>query len=144
MTKHHYCEFKHNPPETYGDCLRAAIAAMLDVQHIREVPHFFHDGCDGEIGFQRLKAYLNSRGLNTFFVVSADENFDDVLNFMETANPGVRYVLIGSTITEEHAICCAGNKILCNPSWVGSRLTGPANSGYWIIITAIPASLVDD
>lgn len=52
---------EHNPPESYGDCFRAALASVLgvDAQH---VPHFLEDGIT--VGWlDRLRAWCFARGL---------------------------------------------------------------------------------
>ena len=46
MTPTH-CITKHNPPHSYGDCLRACVATILDFDAL-DVPNFADAGVDAD------------------------------------------------------------------------------------------------
>lgn len=143
MSKYHHCRVKHKPPHTYGDCLRAAVASLLDVEETLSVPHFFEDGCDGRTGMERLREWLKTQGLAPFYVFFSEDRLEDVLFFMETVNPGVRYILTGSTENEDHSVIYAGDDLIHDPAWCAARLVGPASNGYWTALTVVPLSVTE-
>ena len=50
--------FLHDPDNgVWGDCQRTAIACILD-RDVEDVPHFFHDGCDGKTADKRIDDWL--------------------------------------------------------------------------------------
>ena len=49
---------KHDPENgLYGDCYRACVACLLNLE-VDQVPHFYHDGCNSEIGDKRCREWL--------------------------------------------------------------------------------------
>jgi hypothetical protein len=56
-------EFMHDPANgVYGDCMRAAIASLLDLPR-EEVPHFHEGTNDVTVFDRRVNAFLASKGL---------------------------------------------------------------------------------
>lgn len=143
MSKFHHCIVKHNPPDSYGDCFRAAVASLLDVPQIEQVPHFFHDGCDGSVGMSRLKDWLKTQGLAPFFMFFSEPTLQDVLHIMEVLNPGIRYILTGATQSEDHSVLYAGDQLIHDPAWYASRLVSPGSNGYWTVLTVVPLAVVE-
>jgi len=136
------CRVSHKPPETYGDCLRACVATVFDVKDIDEVPHFYHDGCDGDTGRARMDEWLLARGYRSMYIGydgSALPILDDVLHNMHEINPNVTYILYGRNDSGDHAVVCKGDKVVNNPAWQYGGLIGPTSQGYWIVVTFVRA-----
>lgn len=149
MKHYHNCAVKHDPPNTYGDCIRACFATLLDVPNIAFVPHFQHDGPDHDTYVERIERYLREvhhlAPFNTFF--HGDADIGDVLQAMGAQNPGVRYMLIGETREGvNHAVVCSGDSVVHNPGWTKPALMrgGRGDAGaFWQVTTFVPYSLTD-
>lgn len=126
------CRVSHNPERgTYGDCVRACIASMLDIADPDTVPHFYHDGCDGTVGLRRINEYLKPLGLVHFSV-----NYDGDLahtDIMALIDPAVIYMLYGSDGEGDHVVICRGGKVIHNPAWFPRPMAGPGSHGYWTV-----------
>lgn len=144
MSKIHFCLVKHDPEAgLYGDCLRACIASLLNIEETTDVPHFMHDGCDGNVAQERLKEWLKGRGLAPFYMLFNEDGLAEVLHVMKLLNPGVRYILMGATEEEEHAIVYAGDELINDPAWCHSPLVGPSlSNGYWTVLIVVPLAVV--
>lgn len=128
-----YCQITHNPPETYGDCLRACVATVLDLQS-HEVPHFYNDGCSGEVGTQRLRDWLKSRKQAAFFV--AFDSYmprNDVVQSVGIMNPGAVYLLFGATKNGDHVVVCQDGEIVHDPS-VHPVEINRASDAHWLVM----------
>ena len=125
------CMVKNDPPNSYGDCLRACIASLLNMSSA-QVPHFVKDGCEPEVTYDRVRKWLAERGLIPMFIgYAASETPDDVLQFMGETNPGVWYILFSA----DHAVVCCGNEIVHDPAWVHSRLVPPTDMWITMVLT---------
>lgn len=125
------CRVKNDPPNSYGDCIRACIASLLELE-TTEVPHFVRDGCAPEVTYQRIRDWLKDRGLVPMlsgFAASATP--DDILEFMGTTNPGVYYILMSA----DHAVVCCDDKIVHDPAWVRARLVPPSDMWITMVLT---------
>ena len=130
-----YCEVKHNPPETYGDCVRACIATLLDKSG-DQVPHFYHDA-DAVAGLQRLTTYLASLGYAPFYShYDGSLPLADVLNMMRENNPTVPYMLYGYTVTGPHVVVAKGDRVVHDPVWIPTGLTGPFYDHWSVMVIA--------
>lgn len=126
------CRVKHDPENgTFGDCLRAVVASMLEL-NAEDVPHFYHDNCDGETGHERLRVFLQMDDLVPFVsYFPGNENLENILQSQAVLNPNVYYLLFCSTDDGDHVVICQDGRIVHNPSWVQSKVTGPNSNGYW-------------
>lgn len=143
--KYFTCMVKHDPPNTYGDCLRASVASILNRSFVHDVPHFLADGCDSETGFERLRNYCKSIGFLPW-VQGLDGSIsrDDVLNGIDKANPGIAFLLFGRTENDgDHVVICRDGKIIHNTAWNGEWIKKPTANGYWIIMVFVPIILAD-
>lgn len=126
-----FCRVKHDPPNSYGDCIRACVASLLSLP-TEEVPHFVRDNASGTVMLQRMRDYLKPLDLvpmiNGF---PATLSADDVLQFMGEHNPGVAFILLSA----DHAVVCMDGAIAHNPAWVRSALVTPDDA--WHIITLV-------
>jgi hypothetical protein len=130
------CRVKHDPDEgTYGDCVRACIASLLEFD-AEQVPHFFDHGSDGVIGQSRIEDWLSKVGYTPFFVHvdGASHTLDDVLQYMGTHNPNAHYMLYGRTSSGDHVVVAQGNKIVHDPAWFPIPLIKSSDNGFWSIM----------
>lgn len=125
------CLVKHNPPESYGDCIAACVASLIDRD---DVPHYFI-GDDIETpdallaAYAKLRDYL--RGHGKFLAVFPCE---DHIDFMLSNNPNVPYMLWCSTSNGgTHCVICMNGKRIHDPAWYAHEITGPLPQGYYLI-----------
>jgi hypothetical protein len=132
------CRVKHDPDAgTYGDCVRACVATILDLD-TDAVPHFYHDNPTGEVGMQRMRDWLAGRGLAPYVSALPPDPLADILDHMGQYNPTVPYMLYGSTSDGgDHVVVCRGGEIVHNPAWYGCRIVGPASVGHWQIVVLV-------
>ena len=132
------CQVKHDPAAgTYGDCVRACVASLMDMNP-PDVPHFYHDNCDGATGLQRIKDWLKPHGYNMMVIgVSGSLTLEAILLDFALANPDVHYILQGRTSEADHVVVCKGGKVVHNPMWYKKPLIGPDSSGNWVIMAIV-------
>lgn len=142
--EYHFCRVKTDPEAgTVGDCMRAVIASMLGVQDPLTVPHFLHDGCDGETAFKRMREYLlNEHGLMPFNIaIDPEFSLQEALEFVHADGMNkFTYLLSGWNGFEDHVVICHENRVIFDPAWVRAELKGPAKSaGYWVVTVLVKA-----
>lgn len=125
----------HNPPLSYGDCHRAAVASLLDIAY-ELVPHFM-DGVDDDdftTFATRESEFLRKVGCDrlTFPVAAADldQLFAAVLHW----NPG-RYFLLGckSKNGHHHTVIGGPNGVEHDPNPLKPGIAGPMEDGFfWV------------
>ena len=130
-----FCIVKHNPDAgTFGDCVRACIASLLNMK-AEDVPHFYHDNCDGEIGHPRIREWLGQNNLAPFWVYfDGNDTLEKVLEMMALTNPETFYMLYGNTGYGDHVVVCQGGKIVHDPAWVPDGIVGPNSNGVWSVM----------
>lgn len=135
----HFCQTGHNPPHSYGDCVRACVASLLNVEDPLSVPHFFHDN-DPHVGMARIVEWLEPQGLLPFYIAyPPSDTLEDVLHITGTNNPSVYHILFGGTDDGgDHVVICQNGKVVHNPG-VGSIITKPTSSNMWIIMVIVRA-----
>lgn len=127
--KPRYCQVPHNPPHSYGDCIRACIATLIDRD---DVPHTFDDR-NTEEAWRSLRSYLKSQGKNVALFPYDDA---DPLSYMLEVNSGIPYMLMGSSQGKvNHAVVCCDGKIIHNPSYIA--MTDPLIEGFYIICVIV-------
>lgn len=111
MQFHHQLN-EHNPPESFGDCLRTCIACLID-REPASVPNFF-DPNEVPKGNElaAMEEFLSDAGFAVLFIDVAGE-ISALRTYMQTTNPDVLYVLFG----DAHAVVCRGGETLHDPSW---------------------------
>ena len=134
MTPTH-CITKHNPPHTYGDCLRACVATILDFDAL-DVPNFADGGVDADAAFAHMRLWLSPMSLAPFITAYPGEhNMVDLLEMQGALNPTSVYVLFGSVSGGgDHCVVCEGGSIVHNPAWHGCDLVGPMSNGTWQLL----------
>lgn len=130
-----YCKTTHKPPHSYGDCLRACVATVMDFEP-DFVPHFADKGASADEALSDARKWFKQRGLTiACFAFPGTESLSDVLDFMQGMNPTVTWLLFGSTGPDggDHVNVCQGGKIVHDPSWVPSSIKQPTSGGIWQI-----------
>ena len=134
-----YCHVKHDPENSqYGDCLRAALASILELDTLN-VPHFVHDDAPAEIVIQRMRDYLSETGMTLFLAAYPGDGraLDSFLADMNQINPGLHYMLVGATSDGgPHVVVCCGDQIVHNPAWHGCAIKGPIDGIWQIMVVA--------
>lgn len=120
------CTIKHNPPHTYGDCVKACIATLIDRD---DVPHVFDDRPPIE-SWEQIRAYLKSIGYNLF----AMDTEEDPRPYMAKNNPDVAYLLLCSNRDGNHAVVCVGEELVHDPNWYKTAIVGPTNAGVYFLM----------
>lgn len=131
------CTVRHDPPEGYGDCLRACIASLLNAPS-HEVPNFAEGGCDFETQITRLRGWLYDRHVHqggpsdvflTHFPNSSSEA--EVREHMAARNPNIWYLLF----SDNHVVVCINDKIDHDPAWYRTTLTPPMEA--WTVLVLV-------
>lgn len=129
------CRVKHNPPASYGDCLRACIASIMDLD-AEHVPHFADLGARGDEARASARRWLGLRGFTiTAFALDGSEPVQGVLQWMADNNPDTTWLLFGSTgpVGGDHVVVCQGGSVVHDPAWVPSSIKQVGACGYWEI-----------
>lgn len=100
---------KHDPPNSYGDCYRCAIASILEVA-AEDVPHVYLHGNDyWDTGKKLLDEWLAKQNLYIFeFCINA-------ANMEHWSNLGY-HLLSGVSPRGSHACVGHGGKLVHNPN----------------------------
>lgn len=140
-------EFKHDPPVTYGDCHRAALASLLELPRI-SVPHFYDPSCEDDS--QRFNRRQNEflAGLGLFqMTFQLSGSLLESLDMMVPIYPR-RYFILGGTSRNGfgHSVVASTRGIAHDPSLDGAGLVGPMEGGFYfatVVGRSLP-STVDD
>jgi hypothetical protein len=126
-------QIKHNPPERYGDCHRAALASILELP-IEEVPHF----CDKTLFPDRWRdderAWLLARGRVPITLIFDTDDVDLVFGTMAALNPDTFYLLGGTSRKGTgHSVVGLNAGIAHDPSPELSGIVAPMEDGrFWV------------
>src|SRR5690606_19121466 len=114
------CRVRHDPPHSYGDCIRACVASLLDME-CEQVPHFYEDG-DGERGFERMRVWLAAhKRIPAYYVLDADMTFEQVAWSVGMYETNV--MLYCSNDNGDHCIIVNRDGIAHDPAWYRSKIT---------------------
>jgi hypothetical protein len=132
------CRVKHDPPHSYGDCIRACDASILELD-AEGVPHVACDGPSGELAFERLRDWLKTVGYAPFVMgFPGSVPMDDLLSDMQDHHPDIVYMLFGGVRGGgDHVVVCRGGKVIHNPAWVGCSIVGPTSKDQWQIVVLV-------
>lgn len=118
------CQVKHDPPNSYGDCLRAVIASMLDIDP-DDVPNFADNGAHP---LEPCRWWLGEIGYNLFLTqYPATISDAEIRAFMAELNPNVYYLLFSAN----HVVICKDDKIVHDPAWYRTALKVPDDA--WLV-----------
>ena len=122
------CTRTHNPPHSYGDCLRACVATVMDFEP-QFVPHFADRGATADEALSAAREWLRVRHLTVArFLFPGDELLSDVMEWMGTMNPTVTSLLFGRTSETDQAMhvnVCVGGEVVHDPAWVPTSIKAP-------------------
>lgn len=125
----------------YGDCLRTCIACLLEREPIT-VPNFASfQPDDGEKMWIITEEWLHTQGYGSFVVLfPGDATVEQIGIVMKVHNPGCYYMLAGSGLHGGgHVVIGLNDTIVHDPSWHGTGLIGPDESGAWMVIVLVPS-----
>lgn len=130
-----WCQVMHEPPHSYGDCLRACIATVMDMPW-QDVPHFMDGHDDPYWGLAMTRNWLRSRGYTAFVTQFPAVDRAEMLSVMHDMNPDAVYLLFG--LTEDgggHVVVCSGGSVVHNPAMAGCHITRAAPGGWvvWVV-----------
>lgn len=125
------CKVKNDPPNSYGDCVRACVASLLERD---DVPHFYEDG-NGQAAFVRMREYLSQHGLiPAYFDLSGEATLHDILETVKETYGNVEFLLFCRNRSGDHCVIGRGNEIVHDPAWYRTEIVGPHSMGVWIVI----------
>lgn len=124
-------QVKHDPPETFGDCLRACIASLLDVESPLDVPNFAENG---EHPVFKCQEWLCERDMRLFLTqFPASASASEVMGGVSALNPNTHYLLFSA----DHVVICRDNKIVHDPAWYKVALKQPTDA--WTVGVLVSA-----
>ncbi len=116
---------------TFGDCMRACVASLLDLD-VNTVPHFAYDNCDGVELFNRVREFVGPHGYLPFqMIVDGSHDLETVFSYMEKMNTGIHYMLFCQSGGGDHVVICKNDRLVHDPAWIKYEITGPHSNGYW-------------
>lgn len=140
----HYAIVAHKPPHSYGDCLRAAVASILNCADVTDVPHFMQKG-DDQDGNDMLRAFLRSRGYQPYLNAypAASHSLANLNDMMASINPGVEYLFFCKCGNDNHVVICRDGEIVHDPAPFPVPISGPHDhdgieGGIWLIMVLVP------
>lgn len=120
----------HDPENgVWGDCFRACIASLLG-KRTEEVPHFFHDGCDGFEGTKRLNQFLRPMGSCFIEFGSFDTDW-----FEKVAINTLHHTIIGDSPRfpgTQHCVVGRNGQVCWDPHPNPGPLSGELTFGFII------------
>lgn len=124
------CSIKQNPPESYGDCIRACIASILDMD-CENVPHLVD--VNGYFQLDEMRAWLADLGYGlAYMLFDGETSRDEMLQSWGIMNPGIHAMLMAQTASGgDHAVIVYGDKIVHDPAWIRSPIVAANSNGYW-------------
>jgi len=124
-----------------GDCFRTALACLLDVERLEDVPHFF----DGKSEATEEEKAANWAAVREWLLVNKglfmvtipySSQLVDLLDCMKLQNPGVYYLLSGHSGVDNHVVVCFEDQVVHDPCGYPAGkdcLVGPCSDGfYWV------------
>lgn len=130
--------YKHNPPETIGDCWRTCFACLLEIP-VTDVPHFCETSWEDNPESQRkAKEWLKTKGYS-YFEYPIDCDFETLQIYLDHYLHGI-YCMIGGTSKNGtgHSVIMLNGAIVWDPSLDDSGILGPMSDGYYWITVLIP------
>ena len=133
--RYEHCLVRHDPANgTYGDCLRACVASIMDMDS-QHVPHFADAGADATVAMRWMGEWLRTYECAPFIVAyPGDISLAELLDMHRTINPDSVYILFGGTGGGDHCVVCRGGQVIHNPAWIGSRIIGPLSNDTWQVL----------
>lgn len=131
--RYEHCRVSHNPEAgSYGDCIRACIASLLDLD-AEKVPHFAYDNASAETVRERMDDYLAGYGLKTWWTHYPPDI--DRAELLEMLSGGIPYMLMGASPDGiDHVVICCNGKVVHDPAWYPSTPVKGGSHGAWSVV----------
>lgn len=139
--RYHKQRFRHDPEAgIFGDCHRTAIACLLDLEP-EQVPHFGQENPAAQEFGRAVGRFLATRNLADVHI-AFKASLPDVLQTMEALNPGMYYLLGGTSKTGcGHTVIGCGERIVHDTSLNDSGIIGPMDDGHYWVTWLVPLSM---
>lgn len=127
--------------DSNGDCFRTALACLLDVERLENVPHFFNDNPPADEGWNAVREWLLVHKKLFMVTIPYSSKLEDLLECMKFQNPGIFYLLQGRSEVDDHVVICFEDKIIHDPASYPPRkdsLVGPSSDGYYWVKFFVP------
>lgn len=126
-----------------GDCLRTAIACLLEIGPIA-VPHFtVDDTVPTPDMWRNVDKWLASQGVTAWFsAYPGDVPLDMVLQSVASLNPDKFYIVGGRGYLADHVCIALNDAIVHDPAPLGAGLSGPNAQGFWMIMQLATSKVV--
>lgn len=131
-----HCRVKHDPAAgTYGDCIRACVASILEMVP-EAVPHFTHDDPGAIVANRRIAEFLATLRLAPFWShYDGSATLAEVIAYQAEQNPTATYMLFGGLEGGgDHVVICKDGAVDFNPAWYSCNLVGPGAHGLWSVM----------
>lgn len=139
--KFHIQEFRHDPANgVHGDCQRAVIACLLDLE-LHDVPNFNEGGPDSLEFHDRLDDFLAQKGFGRFAVAFDGDLQTVTRHMMAFYTEGQPYMIAGkSPRGVNHVVIYMGADLYWDTHPDGGGIIGPCDDGmYWVEILTVRA-----
>lgn len=126
--------FRHEPENgIYGDCFRAVLASLLDVD-LLQIPH--EHRAVALASEMPEHAWLADRGLMVALTAlpGATYGMEEVLGWTATAYPGCHLMFAGTSKNDcNHVVIIRDGAIVWDPALDDSGIVGPCDDGNWYV-----------
>lgn len=123
-----------SPPGTVGDCQRACLASILEME-TADVPHFFDYPMSegGEKGLKAQSEWLQQRDLAYIEIPVHGETVADALHWISAYTGDAHYMLVGKSRSGfMHVVVCRYDQVVHDPTYGKPQgIVGPDENGYW-------------
>lgn len=127
----HKCMVKSS---SEGDCMRACLATVLDLDSVSRIPNFAEGLRNDEEFLLKINIWLGTLGLSLFyFHVSASVGgVKEIVQTVQETCPETPCILIGKSAGGvNHAVVVADGEIYNDPS--GAGISQPCDDGTFIV-----------
>ena len=135
----------HDPDNgLQGDCARASIASLLNVEKVTDVPHFAEDRPDAVTFWRRIEDYLHEKELHIIEMrIHGMLSLEQCLNSICQSTTVASYFMLSGESPRHkgsnHMVVCQGGRIVHDPHPDDTGLAGPAwPSNDWIVKWLVP------
>lgn len=122
------------PPGTIGDCHRACIASLLELD-AEDVPHFYDYPMDEghEKGTEAQRMWLADQGLDYIELPIGGPTVSGALHFISHYTGELHYLFCGKSKTGNlHIVVARKDQIVHDPSFGDPHgIVGPDDAGYF-------------
>lgn len=119
-----------------GDCFRTALACILDMEQVEDIPHFFDGEFDLDEGWDAVREWLLVNKQLFMLTVPFDSKLQELLDCMKFQNPGIFYLISGHSGVDNHVVIAYEDRIIhdpCGKPAHNGSLVGPCTDGhYWV------------